>query len=403
MYSNKTIMTQPSLSIIIPTKNRYLYLRSCLRSLLPYFNIPEVEIIITDNSNSKEDLNSCIAEFSNVKYYYESSPLSQVENFELAMEKVTGLYVTMIGDDDSLSKNILDLICYMKVNNIESLNSPFAAYYWPGIISKNKLNDFSSKLFLKSYTYKFTELNCAVEVKRCLLNGGITIGRLPRIYYGIIKKDVLDKVKASSGYYFPGPSPDMASSFSSALFMKKIVYYDAPLFIAGNSPKSAAGLGLSGNHVGEIEGNPQLPKNCHLLWSRLVPKYWSGVTIYAESVIEAIKGCKKSEGDFSLNYYKLYASCLVFNPEYKIRINESIKAFNEDKIVLTTTLKISYRIILVWIVRVDSLFKNIQKRLLYKVNILNDTTYENIDNVEEASKILNKITEKKCNYELLQR
>lgn len=395
-------MSRPILSIIIPTKNRYHYLRSCLSSLLPYFNIPEVEIIITDNSYPKEDLQSSIDAFSNVNYSYGADPISQVENFELAMEKVTGLYVTMIGDDDSLSKNILDLVAFMKENDIEALNCSVARYYWPGIIARNKLNNFSAKLFLSSYTYKFTELNCAKEVKKCLQNGGISIGRLPRIYYGIIKKSVLDKIRASSEKFFPGPSPDMASSFSSALFVDKVIFYDAPIFIGGNSPKSAAGMGLSGNHVGEVEGNSQLPKNCHLLWSRLVPKYWSGVTIYAESIIQSIKGLKISDRGLSLNYYKLYASCLVFNREYSGKTHESIQTFNQDKNRIITTLKISYYKILIWELRVKSFSSNLINRLLNKLNILSVTTIKNIENVEEASKIVNLITEKNCRYELLQ-
>jgi hypothetical protein len=396
-------MSRPILSIIIPTKNRYYYLRSCLCSLLPYFNIPEVEIIITDNSYPKEDLQSSIDAFSNVNYSYEADPISQVENFELAMEKLTGLYVTMIGDDDSISKNILDVVAYMKKNDIEALNSSCAVYYWPGITSRNILNNLSAKLFLKSYTYKFTEVNCAKEVKKCLQNGGIEIGNLPRIYYGIIKKNVLDKIKASSGNYFPGPSPDMASSFTSALFIDKVISYDAPIFIAGKSPPSASALGLSGKHVGSIEGNSQLPQNCHLLWSSLVPKYWSGVTIYAESIIQSINGCKISNRDLSLNYYKLYASCLVFNPEYWEKIYESIQAFNKDKKPAITALKIRYCMILIWKLRFISFSQNFKNRMLNRLNVLNGLTYEKIENIEDASKNLNQLTEKKCNYELLQR
>jgi hypothetical protein len=70
---------------------------------------------------------------------------------------------------------------------------------------------------------------------------------------------------------------------------------------------------------------------------------------------------------------------------------------------VTTALMIGYGKILIWTLRVESFSKNLRKLMLNKLNILSETTFENIENVEEASKILNKITEKNCNYELLQR
>ena len=70
---------------------------------------------------------------------------------------------------------------------------------------------------------------------------------------------------------------------------------------------------------------------------------------------------------------------------------------------MTTALMIGYGKILIWTLRVESFSKNLRKLMLNKLNILSETTFENIENVEEASKILNKITEKNCNYELLQR
>ena len=39
----------------------------------------------------------------------------------------------------------------------------------------------------------------------------------------------------------------------------------------------------------------------------------------------------------------------------------------------------------------------------HSLNIYNGLVYEKIENIEDASKNLNQLTEKKCNYELLQR
>ena len=63
----------------------------------------------------------------------------------------------------------------------------------------------------------------------------------------------------------------------------------APLIISGQSILSAGGQGAEGNHYGEISKIKQLPKNTSKEWSKKVPLYWSGKTIYAESVLKALK------------------------------------------------------------------------------------------------------------------
>lgn len=376
----------PLLSIIIPTKNRYIYLESCLRSLLPSYNNKDVEIIITDNSTSKEDITSTLSLFSNIKYVFIAKPISQVENFESALEMATGQYVTMIGDDDGLSGILLDVVKYMVKNFIDALNSPFATYYWPDVVSKSRVNDFSGKMFFDSYSYTISDVKAASEIQKCLNLGGTSLCNLPRMYYGIIKKEVLELVKKQAGVYFPGPSPDMANAFSAALFTNRFVYFDAPLFIAGNSAKSAAGMGLSGKHIGAIEGNPQLPEDCHLNWTPLIPKYWSGPTIWAESVMQVLKNCKKANLESLFNFSRLYASCETFNPEYKEEINTAINTYKKSRNTNGLFLRIGIEKLKVWSLRFKSLYKN----MLKKAQTNSDSKFEGINTIEESVEILRK-------------
>jgi hypothetical protein len=75
----------------------------------------------------------------------------------------------------------------------------------------------------------------------------------------------------------------MAITASMALFTKKLYYVDFPPFIAGNSSKSTAGMGAKGAAYSKIEEISFLPKDCGSNWSELIPRYWSGPTIWAES------------------------------------------------------------------------------------------------------------------------
>lgn len=379
----------PVLSIIIPTKNRYLYLESCLKALSICYNCPEVEIIISDNSNPRRDIES-INLFSNIKYFHYQNDLSQVENFENAMNHVSGEYVTMIGDDDGLSSLLLLVVNLMKKNRNEALVAPFVTYYWPDVVSKSLINNFSGKLFLKKYNYKFKDINVKNEIIKSLRLGGGSLCNLPRMYYGIIRRDVLEKVKDKSGFFFPGPSPDMANAFSSATVISSLLLFDAPLFIAGNSPKSAAGLGLSGKHVGDIEGNPMLPIDCHLRWSKLVPRFWSGPTIWAESLLKAAELMGEIKYIKAFNYPRLYANCLTFHPEYKVEIKDCIKQYTISNSSIYVQFKVKVEQISIVILRLKFLFYNLLRRFSGRGNL----TYSNINNIQEASKLLNKLDKK---------
>jgi hypothetical protein len=380
---------KPILSIIIPTKNRYKYLESCLSALSVNYSRPEVEIIITDNSSVKQNIES-LSLFSNINYTYIDKPISQVENFEKAMSKVSGEFVTMIGDDDGLSNKMIEVVKFMKNNNIDALNSPFVSYYWPDIVTKNKVNNFSGKLFFEKYKFNISGLNSINECIKCLKLGGTSLCKMPRMYYGLLKTSLLIDIKKQTGYFFPGPSPDMANAFSASLNVKNFVYFDAPLFIAGNSAKSAAGQGLAGKHQGSIENNPQLPKDCHVDWTMSIPKFWSGPTIWAESTLKVIQNSKRYDLEKKFNFIRLYASCLVFHPIYKTEILRAIQKYKNDNNTSIYFL-LNWEIFNVWVLRLYSFARNLFRKYFNK-----SLTSDNILNIEEASLALNKF-EKEIN------
>lgn len=373
-------MKTPLLSILIPTKDRYYYLKSCLASLYTSFNDSDIEIVITDNSSIREDLSECINSFNNIKYAYIDKPVSQVENFEFALTIATGKFVTMIGDDDGISGVIVDVVRYMDRNSIDALNSPFVTYFWPDIVSNSRATKISGKIFFKGYSFKITKVNSQAEINKCLNLGATSLCNLPRMYYGVIRRDILEQVKLLTGEFFPGPSPDMANAFSASLFVDSFVYFDAPLFIAGNSVKSAAGQGLAGKHVGRIEGNPQLPSDCHLHWTTLVPKYWSGPTIWAESAVKVIIKSNRKDLYLKMNFLRLYASCLIFNPEYKSVVLDAMNIYRKER-VRNIAIKLQLEFGKVWLLRIKFFLKNI----LYKLDFFQRYRLSGIENIQIAS------------------
>src|SRR6266852_4061994 len=127
------------LSVVIPTRNRHLYLLDSVRTVL--LHAPGAEIVVCDNSDTSE-LQGMIRSLSddrNIKYLYQSEMLGMAENFEIALSAATGDYVICIGDDDSIGPGIQQVVDWAGKNAIESIISYtdrfLALYYWPGVKS----------------------------------------------------------------------------------------------------------------------------------------------------------------------------------------------------------------------------------------------------------------------------
>lgn len=381
----------PLLSIIIPTRNRYEYLYFCLFSLLENYNKLDVEIILHDNSTDIMPINVSEIIKTNpiIKYYKIDGWISGWENFERAIGVSSGQYVTMIGDDDSLSKYLLEAVHFMRHNDVDALNTPFAHYIWPDIQARVFKNSFSGKIEILKFKGKIREIAIESQIDRLLRSGGTSLVELPRMYYGIVKREIIEKVKQVSGYYIPGPSPDMANAVSMAMFVEKMYYVDYPIFIAGNSSKSTAGMGAKGEHIGKIENIASLPKDCALNWSILVPKYWSGPTFWAESAIKALEQSGGAAHLSRFNYLKLYANCLVFNPSWKkvtwLTLNHYTRTFERNKFVVL--IELYFYILIVWANRFRMLLKNSIKVLNKKM--LSKKNNHSIENVYDATLQLN--------------
>ena len=90
------------ISVCIPTRGRGEFLRSCL-SICLEIDDPDVEFVISDNGQI-DDTEQVAKSFNDprVKYFATPGPISQRQNFNHVLEKATGDYLMIIGDDDSV-------------------------------------------------------------------------------------------------------------------------------------------------------------------------------------------------------------------------------------------------------------------------------------------------------------
>lgn len=372
----------PLLSIVVPSKNRYYY----LKFLVEYFNSiqsDKMELIIQDNSDL--GINDDFIDFlgktndTRISYLYTSDELTIDENCDIAIGRAKGEYVTMIGDDDIFSKHIVEYIDNCKDDNVDAILPIKSSYVWPDVnprLYKNKLSGWYS---VKSFKYKRTRINVKKELENVLNLGGVKILNLPRIYHGIIRRDILEKIYIETNSYFPGPSPDMANAIAICQYIDTYEIIDVPLIISGHSLLSTGGQGAQGQHYGEISKIRHLPKDTAANWNEDVPFYWSGSTIYAESVIQALKRTNRIDLIKKFNFEYLIANCFVFDTNFKDRIEKVYGSKNSS-----FKLKVKYYILLIWLKRINFHLTN-NLSLIIPILKFNNTKRFKKDNILEVA------------------
>jgi len=309
-------MTRPPLlSIVIATKNRERY---CIEAVKSILSIPTdlIEITIADNS-ATEDVGKFIAEKlnDNVVYRYDNSEISSIENFNRAMELATGEYVCLIGDDDTVLPVILDAVKWAKAMQVDSLNSiNNIAYYWPNALQKYP----GGFLEIPAFQPDVKKIDAGRELEKLLDNGFVNylLYPMPKTYHGLVKRDIMLKIKEITGYFYGGLSPDIYSVVALSCFVKKHYVTTIPLTIAGVCATSTTADNLTGRHSGDLEDMPHLKNRGPYVWDNNIPAYYSVPTIWAESALKALSDLGRTALYNRFNRYPLLAQGVLNNRKH---------------------------------------------------------------------------------------
>lgn len=280
---------KPLLSIVVPTKDRYTYLFDLIK-LLASFDRTDFEMVIQDNSSSNKMFidNINLNDYPFISYYYKNEPLSQSANSDLSIQNAKGEYICFIGDDDGVTRHIFDVVQWMKEKDFTILKSALSVYKWPSFKSP-KHYDVGSSYHFNDFNYTYKIVNCKEMLQKLLKSGINTLGYMPKVYNGIVKKDVLNKIFSKFKTYFPGPSPDMANAVSLAIEEENYVYVDFPIIIAGHSINLGAGAGRYKNGLGPLDEQSCIDQKYKDNWSVKIPRVWAARTVWPESAICALK------------------------------------------------------------------------------------------------------------------
>jgi glycosyltransferase involved in cell wall biosynthesis len=326
------------LSIVIPTKDRYYYLKILILAILKS-NKKKFEIIVQDNSKDNNNFIKFLEEVNDdrVKYNYVSHWISVPENFNYGVVQAKGKYVIVLGDDDGIlidqSIEFLEQ-CFEK--NIESVFPLPIVYQWPDN-SHSVWESINGSITFNKSSYFNKKINVDKELKKQLSYGfGYGLGKMPRVYQGFVLNKCLKKLNSICGSSFPGPSPDMSNAVGLSSIVKNAIYTNKYLVVSGHSKKSAAGMGGRKEHVAKIKDVTWLPKETADLWIDKIPFFWTGPTIYAESARLALVKTNNQLVD-KINYNYLYAILNIY--EKKCRQITYLTIKNNNHHLFFKTLK----------------------------------------------------------------
>ncbi len=373
------------LSIAIATKNRERYCIAAIESILN-FKDERLEITVADNSSSKkvkdfiESLNS-----SQVKYIYDDSDISSIDNFNKAIELTTGEYVMLIGDDDSILPNAIEIADWAKKNDVDSISSEnIYTYFWPG---SNPVFP-QGMLRIPEFSDKKNEIDAKKELVKLLKNGIVNymFFKLPKSYHGIVKKEILCQIKKITGNYYGALSPDIFSVISISLLVKKHYSTTVPFSIAGVCTSSTTSDQIMGKHCGLLQEMPHLKnRKVSYQWDENIPKVYSVTTTWGDSGLNALRAMNEQKYLEYFNVYPLIAQTLLMNRKHilKLVISESNKMRKNQKISFlffwTNVILASANLIMEKVLRVF-------KQKFSKKNVEVVGVYD----IEEALKIIRK-------------
>lgn len=219
-------------SIIIPTRERADVLQWALKTctMQAYENL---EIIVSDNysQDNTEQIVKSTGD-TRIRYYNTEQRLSMSHNWEFALEKATGDYITILGDDDGFVPNAIeDINKILSKAKSDALCWHQSRYFWPG----NVVYPHELFVVLRNRVVSINAYDNLCKV----INHQKHYSSNPWLYSGFVHKSVIEKVKANSkGIFFHSMIPDVYSGLAIGSQIDTYMYSTGAFSIAGNSSHS---------------------------------------------------------------------------------------------------------------------------------------------------------------------
>ena len=315
----------PLLSVAIPTHNRARYAIPAIQSVLAIQN-PDLEVVVSDTSTDGElaayirgEQNTWTSD-PRLTYFRPQEKLDMTGNHNAALGATTGEFVCLIGDDDTIVADALIAASWARGKAIDLIAPNVVAnYVWPDFKSRLLGDRHASRLYFARRMGGAVFVDSKVALASALKNASQGTDGLPKIYHGLVRRTVLEKIRQVSGAYFHGSSPDVSGAIALALCSKSFLIVDYPLTIPGASGGSNTGRSAMNTHKGQLSQESQTKGFESGGWSLGVPRFFSVETVWAHAALETIRSINPQQVG-SFNFPRLIAICQVLHPEFSSQI-----------------------------------------------------------------------------------
>ncbi len=242
-------------SVLLPTRNRLEYLRYAVETVRRQ-DYDDWEIIVSDNC-SEDDIAGYVRSLDDerISYYRTASFVPVTENWNNALEKATGDYVIMLGDDDGLMRGYFTTACRL----IEEHDRPDFLYTSAFLYSYPGADPEAPEGYLQPYGYAsffdparkepfLLGRAPARELVRQFMDFRVAYGF--NMQFSLISRRFIESL-AGYGKFFQSPFPDYYATNAMFLKAERILICPYPLVAIGITKKS---YGSYYKHGREAEG-----------------------------------------------------------------------------------------------------------------------------------------------------
>jgi hypothetical protein len=229
----------PQFSICIPAYRNPTTLESTVRTVLEQSG-DDHEIVVSDDQGPPgiRTLVERLAQPERIRYVRTPQRLGLRGNFEHCVTHSRGRYVTILGDDDGLCRNALDLARSLLDSAQPEVFFWFPhVYWWPDALLPHK----RQMVYVRANRKEARLVNAREYVDRFYdePRNIWLFERLPSIYNGFVSRDLLERIRSRTGSYFCDELADVSSGIVTGIMAKTAALVGRPLTIRGLSASSS--------------------------------------------------------------------------------------------------------------------------------------------------------------------
>ena len=194
----------------------------------------DLEILVSDNSHGEAAATVHAFRDPRIRYIRPERYLPMSQHWDFMIPHMTGDLVTIIGDDDGVMPNALNIVdMIISEYGLMPLQHSIAHYCWPDVADKRLRNTYwfhqrpGTKCCVRKSADYLREL-CACRAR--YIDG-------PMIYHNFVPRDVLARM-LRGGTLFHRSSPDIYSAVSVAMNTTQFIATEQVLTVSGEGAKS---------------------------------------------------------------------------------------------------------------------------------------------------------------------